>query len=134
MVNFERHLIIQYSLARLGKQADFFDLLLLQHIHDVNHLFIAHIFIGRNDHGLICILFLFLFQNYVRALPVKRDVQPRPDCDLLIANVVSFLIMTSIGAIAAAEDLPILGRSICPGFNMGAVIMKMTSNTSITSI
>ena len=45
------------------------------------------------------------------------------------------IVPTTTGSISAyASDLPTLGRSICPGFISGAVIIKMTSNTSITSI
>src|SRR5882672_11294413 len=45
----------------------------------------------------------------------------------------SRLTITSSGVAGACEDLPTVGRSITPGFTSGAVTMKMTSSTSITS-
>jgi hypothetical protein len=41
--------------------------------------------------------------------------------------------MTSSGVAGGCEDFPTLGRSTTPGFTSGAVTMKMTSSTSITS-
>src|SRR5262245_60291116 len=41
--------------------------------------------------------------------------------------------MTSSGVAGGCEDLPTVGRSMTPGFTSGAVTMKMTSSTSITS-
>ena len=39
-----------------------------------------------------------------------------------------------MGRAGGAELLPMLGRSITPGFISGAVTMKITSKTSITSM
>ena len=39
-----------------------------------------------------------------------------------------------IGAAGGAELLPMLGKSMTPGFINGAVTMKITSSTSITSM
>src|SRR5215472_1032304 len=41
--------------------------------------------------------------------------------------------MTSSGVAGGCADLPTVGRSITPGFTSGAVTMKMTSSTIITS-
>src|SRR4051812_25819477 len=41
---------------------------------------------------------------------------------------------TSIGCTGGSDVLPTCGSSICPGLMSGAVTMKMTSSTSITSI
>ena len=42
--------------------------------------------------------------------------------------------LTSIGATAGWLDLPTEGRSTWPGFTSGAVTMKITSSTSMTSM
>ena len=46
----------------------------------------------------------------------------------------SALITTSSGGSGGCADLPSEGSSTTPGFTSGAVIMKITSSTSITSI
>ncbi|OGA09911.1 MAG: hypothetical protein A3H33_14615 [Betaproteobacteria bacterium RIFCSPLOWO2_02_FULL_65_20] len=48
-------------------------------------------------------------------------------------NELSVLMMTSSGATGTCADLFTLGRSITPVVTSGAVTMKMTSSTSITS-
>ena len=42
--------------------------------------------------------------------------------------------VTDNGATGGVKALPMLGNSICPGLMSGAVIMNITSNTSITSM
>jgi len=44
------------------------------------------------------------------------------------------LTITSRGSVGGAEDLPTLGRSTLPVWMSGAVTMKITSSTSITSM
>ncbi|MNC93131.1 hypothetical protein D3C83_96890 [compost metagenome] len=46
----------------------------------------------------------------------------------------SVRIETSSGATGTSAVLPTCGNSICPGLISGAVTMKITSSTSITSI
>ena len=44
-----------------------------------------------------------------------------------------YIFIHSIGAVGCVELLPTLGKSTIPGFSKGAVTIKITSKTNITS-
>ena len=60
-----------------------------------------------------------------------------PYVDVMLVLLVIFMVTAPLvnpGVVdLPSVDLPTLGRSITPGFTSGAVTMKMTSSTSITS-
>jgi hypothetical protein len=118
----------------LHQKPDLGHLLALQFVHDGQHRFVPDALVAGDQHRLLRIGGLRL------ADPGRPGRRAATTCSALplarsrMASEASALMMTSSGATGGWLLLPTLGRSTLPVWIIGAVTMKITSSTSITSM